>query len=282
MRTKSESGLHQEGVTTKVAEVRQTLVGKSESTPDDRIPILEVGPDAAFIQGDGELNIAVREALLNVERRIDPPLLLTVCPEVLWRFLRDREPLERLGFPWSLEVFRRIEELARKHSLSEEERRERLWLHSINSQMGESLALAQTAVSALFSEPVLRQSGYLDTPAELILALKGTISRVFGARDRVNAGVKLDLYRVREPRIGVSIRVPDAVLERVLKGLGSDNPLLLTIEAGTFAGELPAEILTGAAIPAIVLEVYRVTDKVPSYTPDPRCLALSDWFLGLG
>lgn len=260
-------------VATKLAEALRTSRGRP--APSARTPVLAVGPDGGLTQADGEAEIAIREALLNVDQRVNPPLLLTVCPELLWRFLSDREPLERLGWPWSLDIFRRLEEFRKKPSLTEDERQERLWLHAIDTQLGKSLALVHTAVSALLSEPVLRKSGYLETPADILLALKGTVSRAFWDRQIPPGMVKLDLYRLREPRLGVGIWVPRA-------GSGTDNPMLLTVQGGTYAGDLPPEILKAAAIPAMVLEVYRVSDKVSSYKPDPKFLALSDWFLGLG
>lgn len=114
------------------------------------------------------------------------------------------------------------------------------------------------------------------------LAVKGTVGRAFW-RGQVPAGsVKLDLYRLREPKLGVGIWVPDSVLDAVLKSTGIDNPMLLTVRGQAYVADLPEQIITGAPIPAMVLEVYCVTDKLSSYKPDPRFLALSDWFLRLG
>ena len=160
---------------------------------DSSLPTLAVGPDGDITQTDRELDIAIQEALSNAEAGVDPPLLLTVCAELLWEHLNDREPLRRLGFPWSLDILRRLDALGKKPSLTLDEREERLWCAAINNQVTKVLSLIQTAVSALLSEPVLRNSGYLHTPRDLALAVRGTVSRAFWNGEVPSGYVKLDL-----------------------------------------------------------------------------------------
>lgn len=260
-------------------------IGNTPSpTLDARIPLFSVSPDATFTDDTSVVEIAVREAQFNADHKVTPPLQLTVCPEVLWRLMRDRDALEQLKWPWSFDVVRRLNTLEAKASLSESERQERLWLHSVESQVGEMLTTAEKSMVALVAEPIIRNSGYFETPASLLRAFKAIIGLAFPDRGRAlpQNSVKLDVYRIREPELAVSVRVPRDVFDQLLEGLGTANPSVLTIRGGTYAADLPLEVLTDLVIPAVVLEVFRASNKIPSYSPNPAYLKLSDWFVGLG
>jgi hypothetical protein len=244
-------------------------------------PTLAIEYNGEISNGDEDLRLFVMEVLENIKTGTTPPFQVSLSQDVLGNTSRDIDTALLLGPRNSLQLYERLHELDTKLTLSISEREERLRIKSILNSVSPHTRKFINSTLAILTEDRLEASGVLSRPEDKAQCIRGISRSIFGKHKRQPGDTRIDIYRVWEPQLGTSIFLSHEELESLLKIMGM--PIMaLTIKTGWNIFEIPPEPLRDKAIPAIVVEVYTVENKIDTYEPRNEFLNLSEWFIGLG
>jgi TIR domain len=242
------------------------------------LPIFTITYNGQLSGDERELKVTVEEVLANIEARIDPPFDVNLNRDVIGNTSRDIPLTLRLAPTGSLALLARMHHLQQGAQLSVAEREERLDIKKLLGKVQEEIQLFRSSVYVLLTEPLLKNTGYVSDAIDIVNAIRGISGRIFGRYERGEGQTKIDLYRIREPRLYTSIFVDDKVLDS--SGAGRRLSELMGLEFGSYATDLDLQTIREKVIPSIIVEVYKTSNKV-EYQPSGSYTQLSDWFMGL-
>lgn len=214
-----------------------------------RLPIFTITYNGQLFGDERELKLTIEESLANIEARIDPPFDVNLNQDVIGNTSRDIPLTLRLAPKGSLALLSRLHHLQAKAQLSVAEREERLDIKKLLGKIEEKLQLFRSSVYVLLTEPLLKDTGYVSNATDIVSAIRGISGRIFGRFERGEGQTKIDLYRIREPRLYTSIFVDDNVLDR--SGTGRPPSELMGLESGSYATDLELQIIREKVIPSI-------------------------------
>src|SRR5262249_5841691 len=157
-----------------------------------------------------ELRVIVEEMLDNIQEHADPPFEVNLDQDVIWNTSRDIDLALRVGPKGSLELSNRLRDLRTRTRLTVEEREEQVHMRRLLDKVQPRIQVFQSCVDAL-TESVLKKTGYVTDPDDIVAAVRGVSSRIFGKIERRDNQTKVALYRVRDPRLHTFIYIDNDV-----------------------------------------------------------------------